>query len=492
MGTIADKHLIGIDVGHGGSDTGAHSNELIEKDMNLVTALATEEKLLATYAGHFDVFMTRRTDVTLSLTERCTMLNNKGVEIGHSQHYNASGTGADGSEAFHSVSYNEGRELALIMSKHIAKLGQNLRGDMGTKTRLATSGQGDYYTMIAGTHMPFVIIEPAFIDSAADRQICDTSEEQKAIGYAIADAYAEYFGIPVVEGVPKSTGNTKTTILGTETVTVEQCEQFVAKVNPNAPKIASIYKKYGEKLGIRWGRAFAQMVKETDYLRFTGTVVPEQHNPAGIGTTGATVKGAYFRDFDEGVLAQMEHLFAYSSKQPLPADLPKVDPRFSMVARGSAICWEDLNGRWAVPGNGYGQDICDIYAKVASEVVVAPKPAEPKTWEQFITGARVQDLQVSLNSAGYRDNAGGTLNNDGYLGDKTLEALANVIVHRGDSNTIVLAIQNRLFDLGYKLPKYDGKFDTATEELVKKFQADKGLVAHGIVELNTLKALFKK
>lgn len=33
------------------------------------------------------------------------------------------------------------------------------------------------------------------------------------------------------------------------------------------------------------------------------------------------------------------------------------DPRFHLMRRGSAPNWEDLNGRWAVPGIGYGEQI---------------------------------------------------------------------------------------------------------------------------------------
>jgi Mannosyl-glycoprotein endo-beta-N-acetylglucosaminidase. len=162
-------------------------------------------------------------------------------------------------------------------------------------------------------------------------------------------------------------GSSKTPIMGSEEVTVVQCRQFIRKVNPNAPDIIPFYQKYGEILGIRWGCAVAQMIKETNYLRFTGDVKPEQNNFAGIGALGGGVVGAAFATPEQGVIAHLEHLYAYASTSALPVSLPKVDPRFGLVTRGIAPNWEDLNGRWAVPGNSYGQEIVAVYNQMLKE-----------------------------------------------------------------------------------------------------------------------------
>ena len=42
--------------------------------------------------------------------------------------------------------------------------------------------------------MPAVIVDPCFIDNPVDRQIADTDEELRDIGYCIADALVEYYG----------------------------------------------------------------------------------------------------------------------------------------------------------------------------------------------------------------------------------------------------------------------------------------------------------
>jgi len=164
----------------------------------------------------------------------------------------------------------------------------------------------------------------------------------------------------------------KTPIMGKETITLEQWQQFLSNKNPQAPDIIPFYKAKGELLGIRWGYAVAQMIKETNYLKFGGDVLPEQNNFAGIGAVGGGAPGSTFTTPEEGVLAHLEHAYAYASLEALPEGMPIADPRFTLVKRGSCPNWEDLNGHWAVPGVGYGQQIVALYGKICAEVVEPP------------------------------------------------------------------------------------------------------------------------
>jgi len=86
----------------------------------------------------------------------------------------------------------------------------------------------------------------------------------------------------------------KTPIMGIETITIEQCRQFLIKHNPYAPDIVPFYKRQGDRLGIRWGYAVAQMIKETGCLKFSGDVKAEQNNFAGIGAVGGGSPGVSF------------------------------------------------------------------------------------------------------------------------------------------------------------------------------------------------------
>ena len=169
-------------------------------------------------------------------------------------------------------------------------------------------------------------------------------------------------------GTHKAESPSGYSILGQTYLSPEHMDQFVKKVNPGALELGVYYVTFGEYYGIRGDIAFAQAMHETDYLRFTGVVSPEQNNFCGLGTTGPDNPGASFKTPREGVLAHFQHLYAYASTKSLPDGYPLLDPRFDLVARGSAPTWVGLNGKWAVPGTTYGQSILSLYEKMINSV----------------------------------------------------------------------------------------------------------------------------
>ena len=171
---------------------------------------------------------------------------------------------------------------------------------------------------------------------------------------------------PTPPNVPKPTG---LPIEGKSVLKAEELDTFVKTINPNAPMLGEYYIELGEAYNIRGDVAFAQAIHETNYFRFTGIVKQNQNNYAGIGATGGEVRGATFATPEEGVLAHIQHLYAYANRKPLPTTYPKVDPRFDLVTRGIAPGWINLNGRWAVPGAQYGQLILKIYEKMLEETI---------------------------------------------------------------------------------------------------------------------------
>ncbi len=175
--------------------------------------------------------------------------------------------------------------------------------------------------------------------------------------------------------VPKTVSAYDDAILGTPLATEEQCVKYLLAYNP-APDISctpqqlvAFYYQEGAREGIRPDVAFAQALKETGFFRYGGDVVPAQNNYCGLGTTGGGVRGACFATPQLGVRAHIQHLLAYAStREPQEA---VVDPRYQLV-RGTygdttLGAWEDLNGRWAVPGNSYGQSILSMFRAILSE-----------------------------------------------------------------------------------------------------------------------------
>ena len=199
--------------------------------------------------------------------------------------------------------------------------------------------------------------------------------------YAGRGTYGEMFshhdaGLDIGSGVTDTarllSSNTRTPIMGEPVLTAEQLAAFLLSRNPNprinctALELAQFFIDEGNKEGVRGDIAFFQAIHETGWFRFGGQVLPEQNNFAGIGAVNHSPvgAGAWFDTPEIGVRAQIHHLKAYATTEPFVQE--NVSPRYRFVTRGIAPTWEDLNGRWAVPGTTYAQRILRLY-RVALE-----------------------------------------------------------------------------------------------------------------------------
>lgn len=161
-------------------------------------------------------------------------------------------------------------------------------------------------------------------------------------------------------------------IMGERVVDAARMAEFVSRHNPDFdPAIAEAFATVGDRYGIRGDIALCQAILETGWFRFGGgtAVSPDQHNYCGMSVTRRGLKGASFDSIEQGVTAMMQHLYAYCTTEPLPADEELVDPRFSLVSRGCAPTWEGLSNRWAMNPD-YGTLILDIYSRLAGDTVV--------------------------------------------------------------------------------------------------------------------------
>lgn len=160
----------------------------------------------------------------------------------------------------------------------------------------------------------------------------------------------------------------KTAIKGKAEVTQEQMVKYIKSRNPNPSITCSVedlvkfYYEEAEAEGIRPDVLICQAIKETGTWSFGGDAKPEQNNYAGIGTTGGGVPGHSFKNAQEGARAHVQHMVAYLGGTPTKEI---VDPRFQVAKEahgGKGItAWPDLNGKWAVPGNNYGQEILQLW-----------------------------------------------------------------------------------------------------------------------------------
>lgn len=147
---------------------------------------------------------------------------------------------------------------------------------------------------------------------------------------------------------------------------------------PRFRNIARWYEKHGEAWRVRWDYAFFQMALETNFLTYRqpngrwGDVNPRQNNFAGLGTTGGGVPGDSYPDVSTGVLAQIQHLVAYSGARLASPVGPRTRLKQDLIVGLSQkvtarrpMTFQDLSGRWAVDKR-YGRSmnaVASLYAK---------------------------------------------------------------------------------------------------------------------------------
>jgi hypothetical protein len=154
-------------------------------------------------------------------------------------------------------------------------------------------------------------------------------------------------------------------------VTPERLMAFLKSRNKDLDRryegLARLYKEQGERWRVRWDYAFFQMAVETNFLTYRrpdgsmGDVDPKQNNFAGLGATGGGAAGDSYPDVATGVLAQIQHLVAYSGEAVAGPVAPRTKLKQEQIlARsrglGRPVRFSDLAGRWAAD-MGYDDSI---------------------------------------------------------------------------------------------------------------------------------------
>lgn len=374
-----------LDPGHGGRESGAVAFGETEKSLNLVFSSLLSAKL---EQEKFDVDRSLIQDVYLDSTQLTDLIKKSGASLCISCHLNASNGTARGFEAIHSI--HEDGQLANLMLEEVRKTGFPVRRAF---SRESTSRKGqDYYYVIRLTYpqVETVIVEFGFMDNPEDFKLLTDILWQERLTTAVAAAVRKYLW----DG-----NDAKTQILGKPILTAGQIQKALLDVDASTPDgIVEAYYRIAPIYSIKADLAFLQAVYETNWFRFTGVDKIGQHNYAGLGAIGAGIPGVSFPTMEVGVEAHLQHLYAYASTSELPAGQQLYDTRFSLVKRGSAQYWEDLDGKWAVPGIGYGAKILRLQKQVmekyppeesnvsaqkespAPSVSATPQPAPTPHW----------------------------------------------------------------------------------------------------------------
>ena len=211
--TGAGNVVIVLDPGHGGSDSGATCNGLLEKDVNLKVATYCKS-VLEQYAG-VTVYMTRYDDSYVGLEERTDIAQSVGCNAFISIHMNSGG--GTGAEVYYpNANYNQtasdiGYGIADRILNNIVALGMHNRG---LKIRNSANGStypdgsiADYYSVIHNSKrrgFAGIIVEHAFMDGDYDR-LCDEAFLAQ-LGEADARGIAQFFGLSYGEDLSQYEG----------------------------------------------------------------------------------------------------------------------------------------------------------------------------------------------------------------------------------------------------------------------------------------------
>lgn len=176
-----DPKTVCIDPGHGGSETGAigEGGKRLEKDDNLRLALLVRDQL--TERG-YTVVMTRNSDSTVSLEDRCKTANKSRAALFVSIHRNSSsGTGQGCEMWIHSKNPSDDRLLAENILQSLENMGADTSRGINTGYR---EGANKNYYVNRCSKMPSVLAEIGFISNANDNAQFDEGIGDLAVSIA--------------------------------------------------------------------------------------------------------------------------------------------------------------------------------------------------------------------------------------------------------------------------------------------------------------------
>ena len=193
------KRSIFLDPGHGGSDPGAVSGGVREKDLTLSVYNKVSSKLASL---GYTVLTSRNVDKYVDLVERVEQANNVNADMLLSIHFNAGGRGiARGIETYYYQATadrvpkinkeNHNNAERLERSRKLAnKVQQNLLYQTGANDRGVKRAP---FTVLRETSISSILVELGLIDNQEERNKIKTKEYQERLANGIVDGIVEYY-----------------------------------------------------------------------------------------------------------------------------------------------------------------------------------------------------------------------------------------------------------------------------------------------------------
>jgi N-acetylmuramoyl-L-alanine amidase len=193
-------HVVYLDPGHGGTESGATYSGVLEKTLNL--EVSNEVKTYLEALG-YTVIMTRTTDQTVSLLSRSIAANASAAEIFVSIHHNAmpTNTTVTGVETYYyeydpnypslinAAMHNDPTRI-LESAQLAAAIHESVVGSTGAVDRGIRS---ETFSVLRETDIPAVLLELGYMSSPTELQKLTSDSYQTILAKAITSGIVSYF-----------------------------------------------------------------------------------------------------------------------------------------------------------------------------------------------------------------------------------------------------------------------------------------------------------
>jgi len=191
-----------LDAGHGGSDSGAVGNGILEKDITLAIAKKIQAILETNYQD-VEIKQTRTTDVFLSLDARTTNANNWGADCFVAVHINSATTPL--ARGFASYIYNaspNARTISFQNMMHDAIVNQ-IKGSGITDRGKERAN----FHVLRESKMIAILTENLFISNSIDASLLKLDAFLDKVAQGHVDGLEKFFGLkkkPVSSPLPNT------------------------------------------------------------------------------------------------------------------------------------------------------------------------------------------------------------------------------------------------------------------------------------------------
>lgn len=185
------QYVVYLDPGHGGKDSGAIGNGIIEKELNLKIALGVRDRL---QSMGIIVKMSRDTDKFVALKDISDGANAVMPDVFVSIHQNSAGENAYGIETFWNKDMD--KPIATSIQNKIIQNASNYYSSNEGKYNRGIRKDSDYlgYNLhvLRATNMPASLVECGFVSNANDANRLKNPEYQNKIMDGITNGIIDY------------------------------------------------------------------------------------------------------------------------------------------------------------------------------------------------------------------------------------------------------------------------------------------------------------